>query len=322
MRPPPPRDGNGPDPEELGGAFGKEGGEAVAKGQAGRRVSGYNPAEGICWQFQNRGDRFFERNHRDKCPACSPRAPDRILAMFGRCRTGKRWFWHAHTFGFGREEPKEECGSVDTEGQAWGAAMDAVRRFRDGRPVTAIVRHGHAGDHLKKLNEAERRARPAPDTKEANTVEYLFSSYYYCDEMSPPETLFYRWRILKKTKKRVYYVRADRPERIDERGELIGEPRSPSSYDTTGFVDREKLEADGEVRNRGVHWSSHDSRLYVSLERLLEERPRQAEPPNLQQLKAEMAAAHPDRGGSSAAFIEARARYVAALREMQRADHG
>src|SRR5262249_20248908 len=38
---------------------------------------------------------------------------------------------------------------------------------------------------------------------------------------------------------------------------------------------------------------------------------------DLARLKAEMAAAHPDKGGSSAAFIEARQRYVAAKRHMR-----
>jgi hypothetical protein len=43
---------------------------------------------------------------------------------------------------------------------------------------------------------------------------------------------------------------------------------------------------------------------------------RQREPlPYLRQLKAEMAAAHPDRGGSEAAFIEARKRCLAVKRE-------
>ena len=37
--------------------------------------------------------------------------------------------------------------------------------------------------------------------------------------------------------------------------------------------------------------------------------------PDLHRLKAQMAAAHPDRGGSNAAFIAARARYVAARRQ-------
>jgi hypothetical protein len=44
--------------------------------------------------------------------------------------------------------------------------------------------------------------------------------------------------------------------------------------------------------------------------------------PDLHKLKAEMAAAHPDRGGSSAAFIEARSRYVAARRHQFRLARG
>ena len=41
--------------------------------------------------------------------------------------------------------------------------------------------------------------------------------------------------------------------------------------------------------------------------------------PDLRKLRAAMAAAHPDHGGSSAAFIEARSRYVAARRQMRMA---
>ena len=40
--------------------------------------------------------------------------------------------------------------------------------------------------------------------------------------------------------------------------------------------------------------------------------------PDLRKLKAAMATAHPDRGGSNATFIEARSRYVAARRASRR----
>jgi hypothetical protein len=40
-------------------------------------------------------------------------------------------------------------------------------------------------------------------------------------------------------------------------------------------------------------------------------RPKAQPLPDIAALKAEMAAAHPDRGGTDAAFIEARKRYVA-----------
>jgi hypothetical protein len=82
-------------------------------------------------------------------------------------------------------------------------------------------------------------------------------------------------------------------------------------------VDCQKLEADGSVYNRGVHWCSSDFHLYASFEGLMGDRYRAPEKPDLAQLKAEMAAAHPDRGGSNAAFIKARARYVAARRQLR-----
>jgi hypothetical protein len=46
-------------------------------------------------------------------------------------------------------------------------------------------------------------------------------------------------------------------------------------------------------------------------------RKKKPQPSLLSELKAAMAAAHPDRGGSSEAFIAARARYVAARRSLQ-----
>jgi hypothetical protein len=57
----------------------------------------------------------------------------------------------------------------------------------------------------------------------------------------------------------------------------------------------------------------------VSLESVLGDRGRRDEPLDLAQLKAEMAASHPDRGGTSAAFIAARQRYVAARRQQRSA---
>jgi hypothetical protein len=59
-------------------------------------------------------------------------------------------------------------------------------------------------------------------------------------------------------------------------------------------------------------------RLLADLHVLLARGPLQ--PPtvdDLQGLKAAMASAHPDRGGSSAAFIAARAKYVAARRSQR-----
>jgi hypothetical protein len=102
-------------------------------------------------------------------------------------------------------------------------------------------------------------------------------------------------RITKKTAKRVYYLRPDAW--ADSR---------------IGFVDRQQLEADGKVWRRSSGWWEPDAEVYA-------EHPDPPsgfylgeQQPDLSELRAEMADAHPDRGGTSAAFIEAHDRYLAA----------
>ena len=121
-------------------------------------------------------------------------------------------------------------------------------------------------------------------------VEYL----YGIDGSMSDDSRFYepprivRFRITKKTPKRIYYVAsADWEQR----------PR-------IGFVDRQRIEADGEIYLRNRHWSAPDFHLYLA-QPVIEESAK----PGLAALKAAMAAAHPDRGGSDAEFVAARQRY-------------
>jgi hypothetical protein len=121
---------------------------------------------------------------------------------------------------------------------------------------------------------------------------------YGMDEQEKWDYHHPRFQITKKTAKRVCYVYrwspyGDEPEEIR-------------------CVDRQKLEADGEVYRRSGRLGESDFPVYL---RPLE-RPQPLEPAGLKagvsQLRAEMADAHPDRGGSSEAFIEAHRRYLAA----------
>jgi hypothetical protein len=277
------------------------------------RISGYDPETEVCWQFRNKGD---EGSSYCKCPACSRRYGGRTLAFFGRCRSGSRWFWMAHTFG--REH--EAFGWEDTEELATAAAMAAVRGFRDGLPILAFFRQDTASYKLKELNKAKRAERPPSDAKDSKVVEYLYGYSHLSDDVS-----LYRFRITKKTAKRVYYIRGG--EWIDEHGEpqdLRGIRRTSDDDDVIGYVNRQKLEADGEVTNRGVHWCYEDSLLYASLQLLLQQHQRFRSEANLHEaqsdlrtLKAAMAAAHPDRGGSNAAFIAARVAYIEARRRLR-----
>jgi hypothetical protein len=134
-----------------------------------------------------------------------------------------------------------------------------------------------------------------------------------------------RFRITKRTSKRVFYIRNE--ECLDQHGEPLGLGNILRLNDERfGYVDCLKLEADGEVYNHGVHWCEPDFHLHISLGHLLSGfaryRDQDDKPIDLRQLKAEMAAAHPDRGGSNAAFIAARERYLGALRRCSNSNSG
>jgi hypothetical protein len=228
----------------------------------GDMISGYDPETNICWLFCNKGDHDL----RCKCPACSAHGPtERTLAWFGRCRSGSRWFWAASLYAAERKA----VGWMDTEDAAMVAAMAAVCEFRTGLPMKAILRHGWASAELKELNKAKRAARPPSNAKDSNVVEYLYGYSHLSDDLS-----LYRFRITKKTAKRVYYIRGG--EWIDEHGELRSSRIISTSTDddVIGYVNRQKLEADGHICNRGVHWCREDSILYASLQLLLQEHTR------------------------------------------------
>ncbi|MDX3232926.1 hypothetical protein [Streptomyces sp. ME19-01-6] len=97
-----------------------------------------------------------------------------------------------------------------------------------------------------------------------------------------------RFPVVKKTAKRIYY---------DVTGWV--------SRASIRFVDRQTIERDGEIRRRSGGWWEKDGHLYLNEPAL----PDYDQKPNLAELKAAMATAHPDRGGSNEAFIVARERY-------------
>jgi len=208
------------------------------------------------------------------------------LILWGRCRSGCRWFWAARDF----DGPREH-GWADTEERAVSAAEEAVERLAGGRAATVLVRQGVASQALRDVNAERRKAKPA-EGADAGVVEYLYAvaaeHHDGNDDWQPACVVTFR--ITRKTPKRIYYIRR---ERIP--GEL-----------EIGYVDRQQLEETGEVLNRSAGWWAPDARLYAAPPDL---EPRRPDAPDLAQLKAAMAAAHPDRGGTDAEFIAARERY-------------
>lgn len=121
-------------------------------------------------------------------------------------------------------------------------------------------------------------------------VEFL----YGIDSTVSDDSRFYepprvvQFRITKKTSKRIYYVAKEFVEYA---------PR-------IRYVDRQAIERDGHVTRRTGGWWEPDLTVYLQPPSV--ERPKA---PTVAELKAAMAAAHPDRGGTDAEFIAARARY-------------
>jgi len=60
---------------------------------------------------------------------------DTPLIMWGRCRSGRRWFWAVPDF----DGPREH-GWADTEERAVNAAEAAVERLAGGRVTTGAPR--------------------------------------------------------------------------------------------------------------------------------------------------------------------------------------
>lgn len=96
----------------------------------------------------------------------------------------------------------------------------------------------------------------------------------------------FRHPITKKTPKRIYFTYS-------------------TGGHSAGYVDRQKIEADGEIYHGYTL-----RRLHLAEPEI----PTRHQPQSLAELKVAMAAAHPDRGGTDEAFIAARRRYEAAAR--------
>lgn len=229
---------------------------------------------------------------RDRCPH-----KHEEFLIVGRTRSGKRWFWCVSN---NTNAAVHEYGYADTEPEAVAAYTAAAEHVAGERMCGCWSRAGYAAAQLKRLNAAKRAAKPAPDADDARVVEYLYGTYYYVsdDNRFPDRRGVTEFPITKKTAKRIYYLRDD------DAG--------------TGFVDRQVLERDGKVVNRGRMPHETDFRLYATREaaQAVFDAPTAptSEPVDLAALRRAAVEAHPDRGGSNEAFRMAHDRYIRAKR--------
>ncbi len=193
-------------------------------------------APAVCWA-----------DHRQGGP-CRRSHDGDALVTWGRCRSGKRWFWYAvRTFSSPDDSHYRDCtdpacwgagphehGWEGTEDAAVSAARAAAGRLAAGQPAYGSASHGMAADVLKRVNAARRRARPPSGTAQPQAVEYLYVPCVYTPyDDSQAETR--RWiaavPIVKKTAKRIYYDVSDSWE-------------SAHGAVRLGFIDRQAFEAD------------------------------------------------------------------------------
>ncbi|MGW3651867.1 hypothetical protein [Streptomyces sp. NPDC000878] len=213
---------------------------------------------------------------------------DPPLILWGRCRSGRRWFWTANEVG-----GSDAHGWADTPDEASRQANTATVQLAAGRYANIRVLHGVATSKLRQLNVAKRqskasKAKTGKVIPPANPIGYLYTvkpGRYDLDDQTWIPGRIVSLPIAKKTAKRIYYLR----------------PRGPFEWEP-GYVDRQELERHGSVR--AAHW------LLLFAEP--PEIPKPAAAPDLKALKAAMAAAHPDLGGDDDAFIAAREQYLRA----------
>lgn len=115
---------------------------------------------------------------------------------------------------------------------------------------------------------------------EVAATEYLFELWdTNWDDGPLGNYQILRYPITKKTAKRIYFT---------------------FTNGRTGFVNRQRIEADGEI-----YYGPTLHRLHLTLPEI----PHRSKSPSLPELRKAMADAHPDRGGNDSEFIAARQRY-------------
>ena len=229
---------------------------------------------------------------------------------YGRCKSGNRWFWAVDNWrGYDQDGPLDRWqwyGWEDTEAEAKAAAEQAVRAAADGKPVYVGGTAGHASRRLREINKAKRAARPPADTSSSAPIEFLYSCW------GDPV------RITKKTRKRIFYVKEELAAHCRQENQVVCNHFLESPADLPiGFVDRclvfdewpatdHDLYSFRAVDSRGKKRSRLSCFWLKPHPDWVHGKPQQVD---LKQLKAAMAAAHPDKGGSNAAFIAARQIY-------------
>jgi hypothetical protein len=260
-------------------------------------------------------------------PRCRDSHDNHVTFSWGRCKSGKRWFWHVHRWAPSKDawDGSKWHGYESTEADAVQVAFDKIKAEASGKPVSLHTLHGWAQEELKRINRSKRKERLAANPSPANAgaaVEYLYAGDWsdrYSDAYyGPPEWYVWRFRITKKTKERIFYIR--KGERIDPGAAKYAQYSGIRDLDEEqiAYVDRGAMEASGEEGLYTRKWYSDDWHLFLAPPPKPTFKPGDnVDAETLRKLRAQMVAAHPDRGGTNEAFRAARQRYVELRRRLE-----
>lgn len=228
--------------------------------------------------------------------------------VWGRCRDARRWFWYAHIIG-----GPDAHGWAPNRDTAGRRANAAAVKLAAGQYANIRIHDEAAEIKLAAVKAAKRSdaqaesGRRSATSDEAANLYAIEPGYYDHGGRRWVHSKVVRLPIVKKTARRIYYLRSSEPGEFEQ-----------------GYIDRQHFEAHGWV------WSSRYKKIYAQPPKVPDDKPfipppfdptpyRAAttpDPGELKRLKAAMADAHPDRGGTSEAFIAARERYLRARRRV------
>ena len=222
--------------------------------------------------------------------------------VWGRCRDAQRWFWSAHIIGGAGEH-----GWAKDRNTAATRANAAAVKLAAGQYATIRVDDQAAEIKLAAVRAARQSKAKTEEQQHAAADDganlwAIEAGFYDFAARQWVHSRLVRLPIVKRTAKRIFFLRSSEPGEYEQ-----------------GYVDRQQFEAQGWV------WSSRYDKIYATPPKVPADEPlippsfagsyRAATVPadvELKRLKAAMANAHPDRGGTDAEFIAARRRYVEA----------
>lgn len=227
---------------------------------------------------------------------------DPPVIVWGRCPSRGRWFWVAGVVG-----GEDRYGWAANRNDAARKANRAAVLLAAGQYASIRIDDSVAEKQLAAATEAKHaRARAANQKRAAASGDQavnLFAvepGFYDHGARQWVHSKIVRLPVTKTTPKRIYFLRSSEPGEFE-----------------TGYIDRQAFETKGWV------YSSRFRKIYAKAPELPDDKP-YIPPPlrpeygyraatvsveELKRLKAVMRAAHPDLGGTSEAFIKARAEY-------------